>query len=318
MTCTRCQHQNCKKFGTYGKRKVQRYRCRNCHATFTDPTAPKLGSHYIAPDAAAKALQLMLEGMSICAISRFTGMHKGTILSLLETAGERCQRLWDAYVRGMRTQFVQADEIWTYVACHERRLKPDAPAEWGDQYVWFALDSVTKMVLSYYVGKRVGASAHAFIKDLSERVEGRFQLTTDGLRWYVPAVDDHLGGNADYAQLFKTYSSHDVTGPEWYGATGRVTGAIPSIHNGRPDPRYISTSHIERSNLTLRMQLRRFTRLTLSYSKKLENLKYAIALYMAWYCFCRVHQTLRCTPAQECHLTDHIWNIEELLTRGGV
>jgi IS1 family transposase len=217
-------------------------------------------------------------------------------------------------MRGLRTQFVQADEIWTFCGCHERRLKPGDPAEWGDQYVWFALDSVTKMVLSFHVGRREGANAQAFIKDLSERVEGRFQLTTDGLRWYVPAVDEHLGGNCDYAQLIKIYSSHDITGPEWYGATSRVTGTIPSIHNGRPDPRYISTSHIERSNLTLRMQLRRFTRLTNAPSRKLENLKHAIALYMCWYNLCRPHQTLRVTPAMEAGISNHVWTVEELLT----
>ncbi|PYV72897.1 MAG: IS1 family transposase [Acidobacteria bacterium] len=312
MTCVRCQHQTCKRFGYFGKRRVQRWRCNSCRGTFCEP-APKIGTHYTAPDTAAKVLTLMLEGMSVRAISRVTGLHKNTILSLLETAGANCHRLWDRHMRGLRTQFVQADEIWTFCGCHERRLKPGAPAEWGDQYVWFALDSVTKMVLSYHIGRREGAGAQAFIKDLSERVDGRFQLTTDGLRWYVPAVDEHLGGNCDYSQLIKLYSSHDITGPEWYGAASRVTGTIPRIHNGRPDPRYISTSHIERSNLTLRMQLRRFTRLTNAHSRKLENLQHAVTLYMAWYNFCRVHATLRVTPAMEAGLTDHVWMIAELL-----
>ena len=284
MTCTRCQHQGAKKFGTYGRRKIQRYRCQSCRATFADPAAPKpLGSHYTTPEIAAKALALMLEGMSIRAISRLTGLHKSTILSLLETAGANCRKLWDAKIRGIRTQFVQADEIWTYCGCHQRRLPANAPAEWGDQYVWIALDSVSKLVISFYVGRREAVSADAFMRDLSERIDGRCQLTTDGLRWYVPAVEEHFAGRADYAQLIKLFSSHDITGPEWYGATSRVIGAIPSIKDGRPDPRYISTSHIERSNLTLRCQLRRFTRLTNAHSRKLENLKHAVALYMAWY-----------------------------------
>ena len=153
----------------------------------------------------------------------------------------------------------------------------------------------------------------AFAEKLDIATAGRFQLTTDGLRWYIPAVDEHLGGNVDYAQLIKLYSSHDVTGPEWYGAGGRVIGTVPSVQNGRPDPQHISTSHIERSNLTLRMQLRRFARLTNAHSRKLENLKHAICLYMAWYNFCRVHSTLRVTPAMEAGLTNHVWNIAELL-----
>jgi len=168
------------------------------------------------------------------------------------------------------------------------------------------------MVLGFYIGKREAVSADKFMRDLSERIDGRFQLTTDGLRWYVPAVEEHFAGRADYAMLIKLFNSHDITGPEWYGATSRVIGTIPSIKDGRPDPRYISTSHIERSNLTLRCQLRRFTRLTNAHSRKLDNLKYAVALYMCWYNFCRVHQTLRCTPAMEAGITDHIWSLEEL------
>ncbi len=314
MTCRKCEHGTCKRFGFYGKRKIQRWRCTSCSATFADPSTPKLGTHYTAPETAAKVLTLMLEGMSIRAIARFSGMHKTTILSILETAGRNCRKLWDPKIRGIRTQFVQADEIWSFVCCHQRRLPMNAPAEWGDQYVWIALDSITKMVLGFHVGKREAVSANEFMRDLSERIDGRFQLTTDGLRWYVPAVEEHFAGRADYAMLIKLFSSHDITGPEWYGATSRVTGTIPSIKDGRPDPRYISTSHIERSNLTLRMALRRFTRLTNAHSRKLENLKHAITLYMAWYNFCRVHQTLRVTPAMEAGLADHVWSVNELIS----
>lgn len=312
MTCLKCQHGTAKRFGHFGKRRIQRWRCRSCKATFAEPHT-KIGNHYLAPERAAQVLSMMLEGVSIRAISRLTGVDKNTILSLLETAGERCAKIWDVYMRGIRTQFVQADEIWTFVGCHQRRLPMNAPAEWGDQYVWIALDSVTKMVISYFVGKRIGASADAFVRDMSQRIEGRFQLTTDGLRWYVPAVDEHLGGQVDYAQLVKIYSSHDITGPEWYGTTSQVIGTVPSVHNGRPDPRYISTSHIERANLTLRMQLRRFTRLTNAHSRKLENLKHAIALYMCWYNLCRINSAIRVTPCMESGLTNHVWTMQELL-----
>ena len=174
MTCVRCKHQGAKKFGTYGRRKIQRCRCQSCRATFADPSTPKLGTHYTSPETAAKVLTLMLEGMSIRAISRFTGMHKTTILSILETVGANCRKLWDAKIRGIRTQFVQADEIWSFVGCPQRRLPPNAPAEWGDQYVWIALDSVTKMVLGFHVGKREAVSADEFMRDLSERIDGTF------------------------------------------------------------------------------------------------------------------------------------------------
>ena len=313
MTCIRCAHGKARKHGYFGKTRIQRWRCISCHATFAEPRQ-KIGTHYLRMEKAAQVVSMMLEGMSIRAISRLTNVDRNTILSLLETAGEHCCKLWDAKVRNMRSDFVQADEIWTFVGCHQRRLQPGAPAEWGDAYVWIALDSTTKMVISYYVGKRDRESAHEFLRDFSQRIEGRFQLTTDGLKWYIPAVEKYLSGQVDFAQLIKMYSSHDISGPEWYGTASRVVGTYQSVQDGRPDPRYISTSHIERSNLTLRMQLRRFTRLTNAHSRKLANLKHAIALYMAWYCFCRPHQTLRCTPAMESQLATHIWTVEELLS----
>src|SRR5207244_12799602 len=176
-----------------------------------------------APGPRDHAMTITVERLTIPALSAFTGLHTTTILIILETAGANCRKLWDAKIRGIRTQFVQADEIWSFVGCHQRRLPMNAPAEWGDQYVWIALDSVTKMVLGFHVGKREAVSANEFMRDLSERIDGRFQLTTDGLRWYVPAVEEHFAGRADYAMLIKLFSSHDITGPEWYGATSRVT-----------------------------------------------------------------------------------------------
>src|ERR1700686_2596855 len=185
MTCIRCQHGTAKRFGTYGKLKIQRFRCNTCHATFTTHKRP-LGRHYISTEKASQIMTLLLEGMSVRAASRFTDVHQETILNLLLTVGEKCRNLFDKRVRNIRPNYVQADELWTFVHSKEGHLNGDDPKDWGDQYVWMAIDSETKMVLSYLVGKRTAASAHDFIRDLSERVTGRFQITTDGLRWYIP------------------------------------------------------------------------------------------------------------------------------------
>jgi transposase-like protein/IS1 family transposase len=315
MTCIRCQHQGAKKFGTYGKRRIQRWRCRNCNSTFADPSAPKpLGSHYTTSEVAAKALTLMLEGMSVRAISRITGLHKHTVLSLMTTAAEKARRLLDSQVRNIRPGFVQLDELWGFVHSKDAALGPKDPNEWGSAYVWLALDSETKLILSHHIGARNGINAYAFIRDLSSRTVGRFQITTDALRGYIGAIEEFYGGDVDYAQLHKIYGRIEA-GPDWYGS-GRVVGAVPRVQTGNPDYRRISTSHIERANLSIRMHLRRFTRMTNAFSKKLDNLKAAVTLYVAFYNFCRVHLTLRVTPAMEAGLTNHVWTVDELLAFG--
>lgn len=311
MTCKRCQH-TAKKFGRYGKRNIQRYRCTTCKLTFSD-YEPKLGTHYTTPDVAAKALEMMLEGMSVRAISRLTGLHIGTILALMVTASERCERVLNATIRGIRPRLVQADELHSFVGCHENRLRSDAPREWGSSWTWLALDSESKLIISYYVGNRDADSAWEFIRDLRERTDGIFQLTTDGLRAYVDAVDAHFDVHVHFAQLIKLYSSPDFVGPDWFGATSRVTGTIPSVRSGQPEPRFISTSHVERLNLSVRTHLRRFVRRTNAHSRKLANHRACIALWVAWYNLCRVNTAIRMTPAMAAGVTDHVWTIRDLL-----
>lgn len=249
--------------------------------------------------------------MSVRAVSRITGAHQGTILSLLLTVGDKCRKLFDATVRGIRPRFVQADELWTFVHTKERHLFPGSPAEW-DQYIWMAIDSETKMVLSYLVAKREAMSAYQFIRDLSERVTGKFQLTTDGLRSYVPAVEEYFGADIHFAQLVKLYGSQGGDAPDWYEPS-KVTATIPVVISGDPDESRISTSHVERANLSVRTHLRRFTRLSLGLSKSLGHLNAAVNLYMAFFNFVRVHSRLSVTPAMECGLTDHVWSVQELL-----
>ena len=315
MTCPKCSHTDAIKFGTYGNHETQRFRCKPCGATFNAPTTKPLGSHTTPLDRAVRVFQLLLEGMSVRATARVTGVDRNTVLSLLGTVGVKCQQLLDERIVNLRPHFVQADEAWTFVQKKQKRLTPADPIERGDQYVWLALDSETKLIVSSRVGKRDGLNAHLFMQDVSTRIAAhhRFQLTTDGLEGYVPAVEEAFGADVDFAQLIKQYAAPRTDGPDWYRPSSRVTSMLPALVQGDPRPERISTSHIERLNLTVRMQMRRFTRLTNGFSKKLANLESAVAVFVAWYNFVRVHQTLRVTPAMQAGLTDRIWSLADLL-----
>jgi transposase-like protein/IS1 family transposase len=313
MTCLKCKHHEAKRFGFYGRNKIQRYRCPGCKSTFSEPRQKPLGRHYISTEKAAQITTLLMEGMSIRAVSRFTGAHQGTILSLLLTVGQKCRNLFDARVRNIRPRFVQADAVWTFVHTKEAHLFRDNPKEWGDAYVWMAIDSETKMVLSYLVGKRDAANCVRFVRDLSERVTGRFQITTDGLNIYRNAIEEYFGADVDFAQLLKLYGKGGSEGPEWYQPQ-KVVATVPIPVSGSPKLEYISTSHVERATLSVRTHLRRFTRLSLGFSKTLEHLTAAVHLYMIFFNFCRVHLTLRVTPAMQAGITDHVWSVQELLT----
>ena len=313
MTCRKCQHGTANRFG-FTKSKGQRYRCRDCGATFTDSPQKPLERHTTDVDRAVQAFTLLTEGMSVRAVSRVTGLHKNTILSLTETAAVKCRAVFDRYVKDVSPRYVQADEIWTFVHTKEKRVKDSDPLEYGDAYVWIALDSETKAVLSYYVGRRDGLSGYNFIQDLSRRVVGRFQFTSDGHEVYPPAIEEHFGADIDFAQIVKNYAPTRTDGPDWFRPSARVVSTTMKPIIGNPKVERVSTSHIERANLTVRMQLRRFTRLTNGFSKKLVNLKAMVDVFFVWYNFCRVHGTIRMTPAMEAGWTDHIWTVKELLT----
>jgi IS1 family transposase len=311
MTCKRCNHDTARKFGTYGKRHIQRYRCSDCKATFAEPVA-KLGNHYTSPEVAAKALNLMLEGMSVRAIERLTGLHRDTILSLMNTAAVKARSVLEKYVWNISPRYVQMDEMWGFVHTREPHLSKNDPAEWGSTMLWIALDSETKLIISHRVGDRNGVNAHAFVSDLRARTEGRYQVTSDQYNAYVGAMREHFGQNVDFGQLRKIYGR--LRTDSWYGG-GEVIGAVPHVKIGRPDFKRISTSHVERTNLSVRMHLRRFTRLTNAHSKTLANMKDAVALYVAFYNFCRVQKALAGTPAMRAGLTDHVWTLGEVLAK---
>ena len=293
MTCIRCKHEACKRFGTYGRRKIQRWRCQECKATFSTPQ-PKIGAHYTDLDRAAKIITLMLEGMSIRAIERFTGVHRDTILSLMRTASEKARQVLNMKIQHIAPKYVQMDEMWGFIHTREPNLNEGDPEEWGSTMVWLALDSETKLIITHHIGSRNGVSAHAFISDLRARTDGRYQVSSDQYNGYVGAMREHFGQNVDFGQLHKIYGR--INTDSWYGG-GQVIGAIPHIKIGRPEWSRISTSHVERTNLSVRMHLRRFTRLTNAHSKTLANMQAAVTLYIAFYNFCRTNQAVKRTPA---------------------
>jgi transposase-like protein len=230
MTCRKCEHGTCKRFGFYSKRKIQRWRCTSCSATFADPSTPKFGTHYIAPETAAKALTLMLEGMSIRAISRVIGLRKHTILSLMTTASERARVLLDAKVQNISPRFVQMDEMWGFIHTKEINLGFDDPSEWGSVYLWLAMDSETKLIISHNVGARNGVNAWRIAFDLRSRTIGRYQITSDSLQAYVGAIRQWYEADVDYAMLHKIYGK--IRTSDWYGS-GKVLGAVPHVKIGQ-------------------------------------------------------------------------------------
>jgi len=257
----------------------------------------------------------LVEGNSLRATARLCGVERNTVGRILLRVGDRCAWLLNERLRRIRSRRIEVDEIWTFVFKKQARLsKKDDESVMGDQYVFTAMDAETKLMISHRVGKRDAVTAYYLMQDLESRLAHRVQLTTDGFRPYLMAVEDTFGANIDYAILVKVYgaATQKVGAPEWYGPP-RVISALPMPVMGKPQLRYISTSYIERQNLTIRMQARRFTRLTNAFSKKLANLKAQVALHFAHYNFVRIHQTLRCTPAMAAGVTDHVWEIGELL-----
>jgi IS1 family transposase len=222
----------------------------------------------------------------------------------------------DTKMRGLNLKHLQADEIWGFVAKKQRMVRDEDPDEYGDAWIFVALDEETKLIPAFTVGKRTRETTYEFLTDLDSRLapERRFQLTTDGFHFYERGVEDVFAGRADFAQLVKLYGDYGQHDAAARYSPGPIVEVISKIRDGRPDPAHISTSHVERQNLTMRMAIRRLTRLTNGFSKKLANLKAAVALHFAYYNFCRIHQTLRVTPAMEAVITDHVWTITELLT----
>jgi transposase-like protein/IS1 family transposase len=311
MMCKDCGI-DCQRFGKH-RNGLRRFRCSQCRKTYTESHERTLGTMYIPQDRAVLALQLLVEGNSIRSTERITNLDRNTIMSLLIRAGHRCQRVMDRTIVHLTVRDVEADEIWGFVQKKEGRKAVEDSFFVGDAYCFVAMERTTKLILAHHLGKRSGASTERFMSKLRYAVSNeRFQFTTDGFKHYIKATQKMLGPNIDFAQLIKVYGN--PRDKEQRYSPGEVVEAIPVPISGNPDPRRICTSHIERQNLSIRMGMRRMTRLSNAFSKKWENLEAAYSLWFAYYNFCRVHKTLRMTPAMESGITDHIWTIAELIT----
>lgn len=259
-------------------------------------------------------LSMLVEGSSMRSVSRVADVSINTVTRYLELAGEACEAFHDEKVRGVKSAQIQADEIWSFNYCKRANVAKAkaAPADAGDVWTWTALDRDSKMILSWMVGDRTGRPANALMEDLAGRVEGECQITTDGLHWYKLAVGRAFGERVHYAMVQKQYAPAMEQGPGRRYSPARCVGAKKVVVSGDPYEDQISTSHVERQNLTMRMSMRRFTRLTNGFSKKAANHAHMLALYFAWYNWVRIHKTLKVTPAMAAGLSDKLMDMKDL------
>jgi transposase-like protein/IS1 family transposase len=312
MECQKCNGET-KRFGK-DRKGQQRYRCLSCKVTFIDPAIKRVDGMLIPEDKALLCLQLLVEGNSVRSTERITGVHRDTILDLLVMVGEKCERMMEDRIKGLTVKDVQADEIWGFIGMKHRAkaFKGIEDDSVGDSWTFVAIERHSKLVLAWHLGQRSRTDTIAFTEKIAHATTGSFQISTDGFAAYKDAVVYSLGGQyVDFAQLVKVYAS-PRDGEQRYSPAECVDCVKVPIH-GNPDPERICTSHIERQNLTIRMGMRRMTRLTNGFSKKWENHHAHLALHFAYYNFVRVHSTLRVTPAMEAGITDHIWTLAELL-----
>ena len=259
-------------------------------------------------------LNMLCEGQSMRATARLADVSFNTVAKLLIDAGKVCADLHDELVQGVTASRVQCDEVWSFTYAKQKNVATAkaAPQEAGDTWTWTALDADTKLIVSSMVGGRDAEYANAFMDDVASRLTNRVQMTTDGHKAYLKAVEGSFGADIDYAQLIKVYGNAPETLKGRYSPAD-CTGIVKRTVEGQPDEKHISTSFVERQNLTMRMQMRRFTRLTNAFSKKLENHMHMVALYTVWYNFIRIHKTLRVTPAMEAGLSKTVWDMEDLV-----
>lgn len=269
----------------------------------------------LSKDKQIQVISALVEGNSVRSVERMADVHRDTILRLMVRVGGGCAEMMDASLRDLRLTHVEVDEIWTYVGKKQRHVcLEDDPTRVGDFWTYVALDADSKLVPSYLVGKRTRASTRAFVADLAARIDGRVQLSSDMMEAYVMAVEDGFGiDRVDYGRIVKQYEAEPI-GPGRYSPP-RVVSTITDRVLGNPtEP---CTSHVERQNLTMRMSMRRFTRLTNAFSKKLENLKAAVALHFAHYNFARIHGSIRVSPAMAAGVTNRLWTIRDLVDLAG-
>jgi transposase-like protein/IS1 family transposase len=311
MTCEACE-VSCQRFGKH-RNGLQRFRCPACKTTYTEAHKPALEGSYIPQEKVVLVLRLLIEGNSIRSTERITNLDRNTIMRLLTLAGEKCEALMGRVIVNVPVRDVECDEIFGFLMKKQKRVRPEDDQNFGDQYAFVAVERNTKLVLNFALGKRDQATTNIFVEGLRHATARTpFQITTDGFAPYRSAITttlhDRLTG---FAQLIKVYRAPSEGEARYSPAEVASVEVVPVF--GNPDPERICTSIVERQNLTIRMQMRRLTRLTNAFSKKWENLWAAYCLHFAYYNFCRIHSSIRVTPAMESKLTDHVWEISELL-----
>jgi IS1 family transposase len=260
----------------------------------------------------AQIISALVEGNSIRATSRMIGVSKDTVMKLVVDAGVACAAYQDESMRNLPSRRIECDEIWSFCHAKEKNVAPENKGVlgYGDVWTWVAIDADSKIVPCWHVGRRDAAAAYEFMTDLASRLQHRIQLTTDGHKAYLEAVEGAFGSEIDYARLIKIYGESQ---DEVRYSPSQCTGTRSEVITGDPLPPMISTSYVERQNLTMRMSMRRFTRLTNGFSKKMENHMHSIALHYMYYNFVRVHKTLRCTPAMEAGISKTLWSVEDIV-----
>jgi IS1 family transposase len=260
-------------------------------------------------------ISALAEGSSIRSIERMTGIHRDTIMRLGVKVGKGCARLLDEKMRDLSCKYLQFDEIWGFVGKKQKNVGDNEGPGYGDVWTFCAIDADTKVVPSFKVGKRDLVTAKAFVGDVAARMKNRVQISSDGLRAYVDSVEQVFGTEVDYAQIIKTYIADGSQNPERKYSPPRIGSAEKFTIMGNPDQDLISTSYVERLNATTRLHMRRLTRLTLAFSKKLENFEAAVALHFAYYNFVKIHKTIRCTPAMAASVEKSLWTVGDLVER---
>lgn len=316
MNCKDC-NKEANKYGT-DRKDNQRYRCVSCDKTFTAPKEKMLGNMYLDTDKAVMCLSMLVEGSSIRSIERVTGVNRNTILRLLETTGQKCLWIQQELVKNVAVKFVEADKIWAWVGMKDK-TKAEKGIEiphLGSAWTFTAIDAETKLITAWHLGQRNEKDATIFMNKLRQAIvpDAEFQLSTDSLAAYKRAVKGTLGTQAHYGQIHKMFHNPSPIEKAVRYSSGECIGCKKFSVHGNPTKKNISTSIVERNNLTMRMSMRRMTRLTNAFSKKWDNLLYSIALHFAHYNFCRPHGSLQgMTPAQAAGLTDTKWSLIDLL-----
>ena len=314
MTCHNCRVDTVK--AGCARNGAQRHKCQQCGRRFTEtkPNTQLFGSDSRLPEEKAlMILRCLLEGSSVRSTARLCDVEHKTVLHILVLASERCERVLGKKIMNVPVKDVQADEIWSFIGKKEKQIGPDDDPNLGDAYTFVAIERHSKLVLNFALGKRNQATTDSFIEGLRMATSKQeFQISTDGFQPYVSAMENTLADRVDFAQLIKVYRA-TAEGERRY-SPAEVASVKTVIGIGNPDPKRVCTSHVERQNLSMRMGIRRFTRLTNAFSKKWENHWAALCVWFAFYNFCRIHQTLRITPAMAAGITDHVWDLKELMS----